>query len=348
MAFLQTPPQFQCVAAEIDNPATPGLVSSQEEWLALRNALAPEHGPQYGDLRRFVRKVFVNGDLTMPDGRRIRHWGFEDEHGARTLPSSLLRVSAGDLVQVEMSSSKRQHTIHWHGIEPDSFNDGVGHTSFEVTGNYTYQWRAHPGTVGTFFYHCHVNTTLHVQMGLFGPLIVDPPGTDPNAPPPKKPFLEAPDDWTYDVEAIWAPYAIDPRWHELNHAAGLCGEDAGLNVFEPEYFLINGSPQTPDGAPIEEVAVHAKVGQTILIRTINASYFPITYDFGSLDPLTIESDGRPFRTAMDLSGLFPKGELTAIPWSATDIGSPTERSSSPRSRTSRPSGASASTSTRSG
>src|SRR6185503_2832754 len=160
-------------------------------------------------------------------------------------------------------------------------------------------------------------TTLHVQMGLFGPLIVDPPGTDPNAPPPKKPFLEAPDDWTYDVEAIWAPYAIDPRWHELNHAAGLCGEDAGLNVFEPEYFLINGSPQTPDGAPIEEVAVRAKVGQTVLIRTINTSYFPITYDFGSLEALTIESDGRPFRTAMDFSGLFPQGELTAIPWSAT-------------------------------
>jgi FtsP/CotA-like multicopper oxidase with cupredoxin domain len=322
MAFTQTPPNFQCAFSTIDNPDTPGLVRSQAEWIALRSKLAPQHGPNVGDLRRFDRKMFVNGQLTMPDGVSIKHWGFEGEAGTRTLPSEPIRVSSGDLVQVTLGASKRQHTIHHHGIEPSTFNDGVGHTSFEVTGNYTYQWRAHPRTEGTFFYHCHVNTPLHVAMGLFGPIIIDPPGTDPKAPPPKKPFLEAPADWTYHVEAVWAPFAVDPRWHQLNHAAGMCGEDAGLNIHQPKYFLINDQPQTPDGAPISapNVAVRAKAGQTILIRTINASYVPITFEFGNgLDPLMIETDGRPIRTKMDLSGISPDraGDLVAVPWSQT-------------------------------
>jgi hypothetical protein len=166
-------------------------------------------------------------------------------------------------------------------------------------------------------------------MGLYGPLIVDPPGVDPTKPGKKKVFDEQPDSWDYDVEAIWAPITIEKRWHKLNHAAGMCGEDAGLNVLKPDYFIINDQGQAKDGSPITapNVAVKAKAGQNILIRTIHAAYVPITYDFGSLDPLVIENDGRPFRTQMDLSGIAPKGDLLAIPWSQfpTQTTSPAER-----------------------
>src|SRR3954463_9931225 len=99
----------------------------------------------------------------------------------------------------------------------------------------------------------------------------------------------------------------------------MCGEDVGLNVLKPDYFLINDQGQAADGSPItaDHVAVKAKVGQTILVRTIHAAYVPITYDFGSLDPMVIENDGRPFRTKVDLSGRQPQGDLIAIPWNST-------------------------------
>src|SRR3712207_3260999 len=279
------------------NHPTFGFVENESRWLEVRD------DPRYlikgmpqgiGEIRRFDRQVHSNGKLVMYDGEVIPHWGFRDENGDEDLPSAMIRVSGGDLVQCELNGAKRQHTIHWHGIEPDMDNDGVGHSSFEVTGSYIYQWRAHPENAGTYFYHCHVNTALHVQMGMFGGLIIDPAGTKATDEY-KKPFNGAPDEWAYNVEGYWAPWAVDARWHKLKHHAGVCGEDVGLNRFNPEYFTIGRHSQDPHGPPLEQVAVRAKLGDTIYLRTVNANYHPVELRFEGLDPLLVEVDGRAIR-----------------------------------------------------
>ena len=180
------------------------------------------------------------------------------------------------------------HTIHHHGIEPSSFNDGVGHYSFDVLGNYTYQWRA--SQAGTYFYHCHVNTVLHAEMGMYGGLIVDPP-TGPGTS-----FVGGP---AYNVEAIWAVDDIDPTWHCLPWNAALCGGDARLNNFNPTIFCINGiganfTQNTPANVN-PGVAITVARGQTLLLRYIMAGYVPqrITFPAGIGAVTIIAEDGRP-------------------------------------------------------
>src|SRR5213594_1607484 len=102
--------QFELAFPEqVGRRPTFGLVTDQADWEAKRsdpNFLAPGMPPGIGELRKFDRKVFTSGKLIMPDGVEIRHWGFEDENGVKTIPSTPIRVTAGDLAQVTLSSSK--------------------------------------------------------------------------------------------------------------------------------------------------------------------------------------------------------------------------------------------------
>lgn len=239
----------------------------------------------------FHREVHSRARITMPDGRRIDFWGFFDPFGgdgdddAGTFPSPLMRVREGQIVHTTLYPNKNSHTIHHHGIEPTPHNDGAGHASFEVSdnGSYTYQWRA--SHAGTYFYHCHKNTVLHFELGMYGPLIVDPPegegycryGTDVVA---------------YDQEVLWVPDDVDPSWHDLHHKAGLdCPWDDSQHLlrFEPRYFLLTGVPH-PRTMTDRNVAVRARVGERLLLRVLNAAYGPISFTL-PFDAVCIGKDG---------------------------------------------------------
>lgn len=223
-----------------------------------------------------------SGDLIAPDGKKIRFWTFTDKTSSAN-PAYLgptIRVKQGQIVHTTLSAAKGPHTIHHHGIEPTTVNDGVGHVSFEVNGSYTYQWQ--PQHAGTYFYHCHRNTVLHFQMGLFGMLIVDPPEG------PGKVFENGP---AYDVEKVWVIDALDPRWHEISsHDAGLCGMDVGLNRFEPKYFLLSGAFNNRTTTDPRAV-VTAPLGKKILIRLLNASYSVARITL-PCDAICVSLDGR--------------------------------------------------------
>jgi FtsP/CotA-like multicopper oxidase with cupredoxin domain len=214
------------------------------------------------------RKFFNNLDVTMPDGVKVNVWGFFDPNKEPFFPNETMRVRQNQVVWTHLKTAFYGHTIHHHGIEPTAFNDGVPDTSFIVLPEYTYQWR--PTRVGTYFYHCHVIATVHVEMGMYGFLIVDPekgPG-----------FVQRANDLIpYQVEALWAFDDIDPRWHEnFTHDVGRAcpfeiRSDAAFHHFDPKYFLITGVP-----APLTEtdprVVVAAEKGSTIVLRTLGASY----------------------------------------------------------------------------
>lgn len=96
-------------------------------------------------------------------------------------PSPVIRVEQGDIVWIQLENSHYfPHTIHLHGVDHpfvDSSgegNDGVPQTSdkFVLPGqSKTYEIR--PRVAGTFVYHCHVQTHVHLAMGLVGMFIVE-------------------------------------------------------------------------------------------------------------------------------------------------------------------------------
>lgn len=271
-------------------------------------AASPSTPDKLTPTKRFFRQV-SSWNVTMADGKSVPFWGFKDPNVSGSdspWPSKIIRVNVGDIVHCNMKPSKGTHTIHWHGIEPTPMNDGVGHTSFEVKSEYTYQWQA--STAGTYFYHCHKNTVLHFEMGMYGILIVDPKSKtkklyDPEegdklgeaAIPARYP--------AYDAEGIWCFDDVDPRWHLYDHDAGICGEDIGMDRFEPKYFLCSGVPSNKTLTD-SRTLVKAKAGSPVLLRIVNASYSELRITFPK-DVLVAEEDGRVFRTN-PLRGNFSK------------------------------------------
>lgn len=263
---------------------------------------------------------FFNRRLRFPDGAEHLMWSFESLTSGRRFPAPLIRATEGEIVHLLLMPSKRAHTIHLHGMEPDPRNDGVGHTSFEVTGSYTYQWRPEPGApgdanvgaAGSYFYHCHVNTVLHVQMGMVGAMVIDPV-VHPDYPVPagaRRSFVDGP---LYDVatEAMLIPYSVDPRWHQLSHAAGLSGEDVGLNRFEPKNFYVLGGalagpPSRADVLSPRRLRVNVTGnGFPTLLRVLNLNYFPTRLRFTTMSGAPVRMgellahDGRAFRDTRD-------------------------------------------------
>ncbi len=67
------------------------------------------------------------------------------------------------------------HTIHWHGFRNAiPLFDGVPEMSIAIpiARSFTYEYRPHDP--GTYMYHCHVEDTEHVSMGMTGIVFVKP------------------------------------------------------------------------------------------------------------------------------------------------------------------------------
>jgi len=265
------------------SPATPGLVNPDVS---------------------FNRGIYMNGSMTMDDGNSVRIWGFTDGDGGMmgggmdgggSFPSPAMRVQEGQIVHSNLNVNGMMwvHTIHHHGIEPSMENDGVGHISWDVDGTYTYQWRA--SSAGTYFYHCHTNTVLHAEMGMYGALIIDPK-PKPNDPAgTKRAFKDGP---IYDSEVIWAVDEIDSRWHSLSWDAGTCGADVGLNLLEPDYFIITGVDGAQSALTAPGISATVQVGERLLVRYICAGYHPQEVRLGGLTADIVASDGRPLPNAV--------------------------------------------------
>lgn len=95
-----------------------------------------------------------------------------------TVPGPILRANAGDNLEVSFRNlGSRAHNVHFHGSH-DVTEDGW--EPVPAGGSASYRIRAEP--FGVHPYHCHAPpVSMHMGRGLFGTLIVDPPGGRPPA-----------------------------------------------------------------------------------------------------------------------------------------------------------------------
>lgn len=99
-------------------------------------------------------------------------------------PGKPLVLTMGERVRIRVNNRLSDPTaIHWHGIELESFPDGVpdwsgmpGNLFTSVPANGSFDAVFTPPRAGTFIYHSHLNEMNQIMSGMFGPLIVLPPG----------------------------------------------------------------------------------------------------------------------------------------------------------------------------
>lgn len=113
-----------------------------------------------------------------------------------TLPGPLLRFREGDHAVIRVANGLREDTsIHWHGILLPPEMDGVPGVSFAgIPPDSTFEYRFQLKQSGTYWYHSH--SGFQEQQGVYGPLIVDPAGTDPIVY--DREFVIILSDWTFD------------------------------------------------------------------------------------------------------------------------------------------------------
>ena len=96
-----------------------------------------------------------------------------------TVPGPLLRLKEGTTVSLNVHNHVSEDTsIHWHGLLVPFHLDGVPGVSFPgIKPGESFEARFPVRQAGTYWWHSH--SDLQEQMGHYGPIVVDPAGSDP-------------------------------------------------------------------------------------------------------------------------------------------------------------------------
>ncbi len=238
------------------------------------------------EVRKYYLSAHMLGKLELYDQKKIDIWGFIysdsilNPNAPNQLPSPVIEFVEGDSIYLGVdNTSNLPHTIHLHGMDVGQANDGVPCTSFQIPAYGFNAYRLRAKNAGTFLYHCHFETHIHLQMGMYGAVIVRPKDI-PNA------VYDASTKFT--KEYLWLASEIDADWHvgELRN-----GDQPD---YSPNYFLVNGKEKWQVRADTL-TRLKAKAGDTVLLRLANMGYGINKYIFPSeMNIVLVGSDGRKF------------------------------------------------------
>lgn len=163
---------------------------------AATDPLAGDPGPYaFPSNARCMHLAAGDGFVNMADGRRLYIFSFSDVTGippdrimsegmlAANFPAPRITLDEGDEFYLNLTNVGMKirpdlfdpHTVHWHGFpEAASIFDGVPEASISINMGSILTYYYNVLSPGTYMYHCHVEATEHMQMGMLGSLYVRP------------------------------------------------------------------------------------------------------------------------------------------------------------------------------
>jgi len=244
--------------------------------------------------------------------------------GKATIPSPMIWGEVGDDIYITLINIGMEHrddltdfhTVHMHGAHVATQLDGFPESSFgvpmwektdEAPPKATYFF--HPEDPGTLMYHCHVEASEHVQMGMYGALVIYPSmeslarngitksrksgcwkfnGKEQHHIPKtatNRNFVYNNIHSYFDKEYVMLLSDIDSEWHKSVSIKNNPDPFNPVN-FKPDFWLINGRafPDTLLPHPLSvgndqnltqinyESYVHVKTNEKFLLRMINMGY----------------------------------------------------------------------------
>jgi FtsP/CotA-like multicopper oxidase with cupredoxin domain len=244
-----------------------------------------------------IKEVYITSKMTdtfeMDDGTIMPCWGFaagSTRPIRATLPGPVLEVELGDSVIIHFTNfSPEDHTIHLHGLDVSQVYDCVPTTSVAVhaNGTYDYHWKA--DEIGSFLYHCHVQTVMHSSLGMYGMIVVRNSNSDSTSLYTGGPGFNRERNYlTSEMFTYWNLNATSP---------------GPFHLFDPDYFMINGNSTTQILLD-SNCIVTAEVGDSILLRLANVAFSKVVYNFPEgLNPTVYTSDGRVIPVPMNIDSL---------------------------------------------
>ena len=259
-----------------------------------------------------------DGLVSMADGKPLYMFGFSDVTGtkknkvmragtmAATFPAPLIVLDQGDEFYLTLTNVGMilrpdlfdPHTVHWHGFpEAASIFDGVPDASISINMGSSLTYYYNVQQPGTYMYHCHVEATEHMQMGMLGNLYVRPvqDGTSFEYPAgsgnsyTKFAYNDGDGSTGYDVDFPIQIGSFDGAFHDASETV----QPLPFALMRDNYPMLNGrgypdtvaADGTPDnGGPLapaganptegistqnESALVTASPGERVLLRISN-------------------------------------------------------------------------------
>jgi manganese oxidase len=137
-------------------------------------------------------RLVVRSVPAAPDSAHLMRYALEEASdttldsapGSPGIPGPLLTLERGRPARITIVNRLDQPTsVHWHGIELESYPDGVpgwsgtsGRLFQGIAPGDSFTAAFTPPRAGSFMYHAHANELVQILGGLYGPLLVLPPG----------------------------------------------------------------------------------------------------------------------------------------------------------------------------